>query len=88
MEAPQDYIAAIMERCKPEYLRNLYKVSTWEDDTDFLYKCTAPYAPASEYTLAWDDPSVGVEWPVADLDPIISDKDAVGLALADVPAFD
>eukprot|EP00009_Paramoeba_aestuarina_P004463 CAMPEP_0201516088 /NCGR_PEP_ID=MMETSP0161_2-20130828/7495_1 /ASSEMBLY_ACC=CAM_ASM_000251 /TAXON_ID=180227 /ORGANISM="Neoparamoeba aestuarina, Strain SoJaBio B1-5/56/2" /LENGTH=1035 /DNA_ID=CAMNT_0047913101 /DNA_START=79 /DNA_END=3184 /DNA_ORIENTATION=+ len=36
LEAPQDYIAAIMERCKPDYLRNLYKVSTWEDDTDFL----------------------------------------------------
>ena len=61
---------------------------TLEDDTDFLYKCTAPYAPQSEYTLAWDDPSVGVEWPVNDLDPIISEKDAVGLALADVPAFE
>lgn len=60
---------------------------TLEDDTDFLYKCTAPYAPTSEYTLAWDDPAVGIDWPVADLDPIISDKDARGLALADVPAF-
>ncbi|MEL7518070.1 MAG: dTDP-4-dehydrorhamnose 3,5-epimerase, partial [Pseudomonadota bacterium] len=61
---------------------------TLEDNTDFLYKCTAPYAPSSEHTLAWDDPTVGVEWPVSDLDPIISDKDAVGLSLADVPAFD
>lgn len=34
---------------------------TLEDDTDFLYKCTAPYAPQSEYTLAWDDPVVGIE---------------------------
>ncbi|MFU7527420.1 dTDP-4-dehydrorhamnose 3,5-epimerase [Qipengyuania sp. ASV99] len=60
---------------------------TLEDDTDFLYKCTAPYAPGSEHTLAWDDPEVGVEWPVQDLDPIISEKDARGLSLADVPAF-
>lgn len=60
---------------------------TLEDDTDFLYKCTAPYAPQSEFTLAWDDPAVGIEWPVAGLDPIISDKDARGLALAEVPVF-
>lgn len=60
---------------------------TLEDDTDFLYKCTAPYAPQSEYTLAWDDPAVGIDWPLAGLDPIISDKDACGLALANVPVF-
>lgn len=60
---------------------------TLEDDTDFLYKCTAPYAPQNEFSLAWDDPMVGIEWPLAGLDPIISDKDARGLALAEVPAF-
>jgi len=60
---------------------------TLEDDTDFLYKCTAPYAPQSEFTLAWDDPAVGIEWPVAGLDPLISDKDARGLSLAQVPVF-
>ncbi|WP_299194665.1 dTDP-4-dehydrorhamnose 3,5-epimerase [uncultured Erythrobacter sp.] len=60
---------------------------TLEDDTDFLYKCTAPYAPQSEHTLAWDDPAVGIEWPVEGLDPIISEKDADGQALADVAAF-
>lgn len=60
---------------------------TLEDNTDFLYKCTAPYAPQSEHTLAWDDPMVGIEWPVDDLDPIISEKDADGLALVDVLSF-
>lgn len=60
---------------------------TLSDDTDFMYKCTAPYAPQSEHTLAWDDPAVGVEWPVEDLDPIISEKDADGQSLADVMAF-
>ncbi len=60
---------------------------TLADDTDFLYKCTAPYAPANEFTLVWNDPAVGIEWPVTGLDPIISEKDARGLALADVPVF-
>ncbi len=60
---------------------------TLEDDTDFLYKCTAPYAPQSEHTLAWDDPAVGIEWPLGGLEPLISDKDRVGLALADAPVF-
>ncbi len=61
---------------------------TLEDDTDFLYKCTTPYAPQSEHSLAWDDPEVGIEWPLDGLEPIISGKDAKGLALSDVPAFE
>lgn len=60
---------------------------TLDDDSDFLYKCTAPYAPQSEFTLAWDDPAVGIEWPIDGLDPIISEKDARGLSLAQVPVF-
>ena len=60
---------------------------TLEDDTDFLYKCTAPYAPQNEYTLAWDDPQVGIDWPVIGVEPMISDKDARGLSLAQVPVF-
>ena len=60
---------------------------TLEDDTDFMYKCTAPYTPQSEHTLAWDDPTVAVEWPLEGIDPIISAKDAVGLTLAEVAVF-
>jgi dTDP-4-dehydrorhamnose 3,5-epimerase len=60
---------------------------TLEDDTDFLYKCTAPYTPGSEFTLAWNDPAVGITWPVDGLEPLISAKDAKGLSLADVPVF-
>ncbi len=60
---------------------------TLDDDTDFLYKCTAPYAPQTEFTLAWDDPSVGIDWPLDGITPLISEKDARGLALADVPVF-
>lgn len=60
---------------------------TLSDDTDFMYKCTAPYSPSTEHTLVWDDPAVGVEWPDLGAAPALSEKDKVGLALADVPAF-
>ncbi len=60
---------------------------TLEDDTDFLYKCTAPYAPQSEHTLAWDDPTVGIEWPKLGMAPIISEKDARGTSFADAAVF-
>lgn len=60
---------------------------TLEDDTDFLYKCTAPYAPQSEHTLAWDDPAVGIDWPLNGHNPMISDKDVRGLALSEVAVF-
>lgn len=60
---------------------------TLKDNTDFLYKCTAPYAPQHEHTLMWDDPSIGIEWPLEGLAPKLSDKDARGLALADVQVF-
>lgn len=60
---------------------------TLEDDTDFLYKCDAPYAPAQEHSLAWDDPEVGIEWPLDGMDLQISAKDRVGARLADIEAF-
>jgi dTDP-4-dehydrorhamnose 3,5-epimerase len=60
---------------------------TLEDNTDFLYKCTAPYAPHSEHTLAWDDPAVGIDWPDLGMAPIISDKDTRGASLADAEVF-
>lgn len=60
---------------------------TLEDDTDFLYKCTAPYAPQHEASLAWDDPAVGIEWPLEGVELTLSAKDAAGVPLADVKAF-
>ncbi|MGJ0240063.1 dTDP-4-dehydrorhamnose 3,5-epimerase [Novosphingobium fluoreni] len=58
-----------------------------EDVTDFLYKCTAPYDPANEHTLAWDDPSIGIDWPLEGMDPQLSTKDKLGKRLGDVEAF-
>jgi dTDP-4-dehydrorhamnose 3,5-epimerase len=49
------------------------------DKVEFLYKCTDFYDPGSERTLLWNDPAIGVQWPLpAGVTPIISDKDRKG----------
>lgn len=70
----------------PGFAHGFYVTS---DSADFLYKCTDIYHPASEVTLAWDDPTVGIEWPVPAGDaPLLSEKDAQGLRWEDTPLFD
>lgn len=49
----------------------------------FFYKVTAPYDPASELTVLWNDRTVGIEWPVDE--PLLSEKDLKGIPLAQVP---
>ena len=49
------------------------------ESADFLYKCSEYYHPETEYTLLWNDETVGVEWPVRD--PILSEKDMKGKRL-------
>lgn len=58
-----------------------------EDGTDFLYKCTALYDPASEHSLMWNDSAVGIEWPLEGIEPQLSAKDKVGKPLSDVEPF-
>lgn len=50
------------------------------DECDFLYKCTEIYAPENERTVLWNDPAIGVQWPVTT--PVLSKKDEAGLPLA------
>ncbi len=58
-----------------------------EDGTDFLYKCTAFYTPANEHSLMWNDPEVGIEWPLEGIEPQLSAKDKVGKPLSEVEPF-
>lgn len=51
------------------------------DTADVLYKCTDFYRPEQEQTLLWNDPAIGIDWPVKD--PILSDKDARGQPLSE-----
>ena len=47
------------------------------------YKCSELYHPETELSIAWNDPELGIRWPVSD--PVLSAKDKAGLRLADVP---
>lgn len=60
---------------------------TLEDNTDFLYKCTSAYLPQNEHSLAWDDPEVGIEWPLEGVELKLSAKDAAGVPLSRIQAF-
>ncbi len=52
------------------------------DSADVLYKCTALYAAEDDRCIVWNDPDIGVDWPVAD--PLLSDKDRRGARLRDI----
>ena len=54
---------------------------TLKPDSEIVYKCTDYYAPETEGAVRWD--SCGIEWPLS-VDPILSDKDAIAPALADL----
>lgn len=54
---------------------------------EFLYKTTDFYAPEHERCLRWDDPEIGIEWPLKDL-PILSPKDQQGAGLKQAELFD
>jgi dTDP-4-dehydrorhamnose 3,5-epimerase len=51
------------------------------ETADFLYKCTDFYTPGDEYAIRWDDPEIGINWPLAA--PILSAKDAIAPLLKD-----
>jgi len=56
------------------------------ESADFLYKTTDYYAPEHERSLAWNDPDVGVEWPL-DGEPLLSAKDLAGKRLSECETF-
>lgn len=48
------------------------------DEAEFVYKCTNYYDPTSEAGLMWNDPDIGIEWPMRDgMEVILSEKDKV-----------
>lgn len=56
-------------------------------DTVVTYKVDSYYAPESDKGLAWDDPALGIDWPIAGADLILSDKDRRHPRLADLPRW-
>jgi len=58
-----------------------------EDGTDFLYKCRGYYDPAHEHSLLWNDPTLGIDWPLDGITPQLSAKDEAGKPLAQAVTF-
>jgi dTDP-4-dehydrorhamnose 3,5-epimerase len=58
------------------------------EEIDFLYKCTDCYAPQHERAIRWDDPQLGVQWPLpAGVAPILSGKDAVAPLFSEAESY-
>ncbi len=53
------------------------------ESADFLYKTTDYYAPEHERCIAWNDPEIGIEWPLEGTVPLVSAKDAAGQSFRD-----
>jgi dTDP-4-dehydrorhamnose 3,5-epimerase len=52
------------------------------EQAEVVYKLSAPYDPEHEHTLRWDDPEIGVKWPVSD--PLLSARDRRAESLAEL----
>ena len=70
----------------PGFAHGFYVLSEWAELT---YKTTDFYAPEWERTLLWNDPAIGINWPILPgLEPILSAKDQQGTLLADADLFE
>lgn len=58
-----------------------------KNDTEFLYKTTDYYAPEYERCVRWDDPTIGIDWPLSS-EPNLSAKDKLGLSLLEAEVFE
>jgi dTDP-4-dehydrorhamnose 3,5-epimerase len=52
-----------------------------EEGSDLVYKCTALFDPAADRAILWNDPEIGIEWPIGD--PVLSGRDTAAPRLAD-----
>lgn len=53
------------------------------ETAEVVYKCTSLYKPEQEGSVLWNDPTIGIEWPIDE--PLLSAKDKEGQPLADLP---
>lgn len=70
----------------PGFAHGFYVLSEW---AEFIYKVTDVYAPNWERTILWNDPDLGIDWPIMkDVGVIVSEKDAQGLRFRDAKFYD
>ena len=63
----------------------LHGFCTLSDDVEFLYKVTAYYSPPHDGAVAFDDPALGIDWPLDGAEPLVSEKDRRAPRFADMP---
>ena len=69
----------------PGFAHGFYVIS---DKAEFVYKCTDYYAPEYERSIRWDDPDLGINWPLIDRrQPILSDKDRSSVIFIDAECY-
>jgi len=68
----------------PGFAHGFYVLS---DSADLCYKCTDYYHPEDGHSLLWNDPDIGIEWPLLSSEPLLSAKDAQAKPLAEVPLY-
>jgi dTDP-4-dehydrorhamnose 3,5-epimerase len=58
------------------------------EGAEFQYKCTDYYAPQHERVLSWNDPAIGIDWPLVNgRAPTLAAKDSAGVLLKDAECF-
>lgn len=58
------------------------------DRAELQYKTSAPFSPELDRTIRWDDPTIGIEWPLSDDTPLLSAKDASAPTLGEAQLFE
>lgn len=69
----------------PGFAHGFYVLSDW---AEIVYKATDFYAPEWERTLLWNDPQIGIDWPLIEGQPILSTKDAQGTHFNQADTYD
>ena len=70
----------------PGFAHGFYVLSDW---AEVLYKATDYYAPAWERSLLWNDPAIGIEWPIpVGEEPLVSDRDRQGMLVARADVYE
>lgn len=69
----------------PGFAHGFYVTSA---EAEVVYKATSYYAPHWERTIAWNDPTINIAWPLHDKPPILSPKDKAGLSILEAEVFE
>ncbi len=68
----------------PGFAHGFYVLSP---EAEFVYKCTELYAPEHERCIRWDDPGLGIAWPLLAQAPLLSAKDLAGASLVEAELY-